>query len=225
MRNGLPTPAFMALSALAFAVLFLAWPELDRMASGALYRHGQGFALRGNAVFDFVHDYAGIAAWLGALAALAIALAGRWLPPRLATRRRPAAYILLVLLLGPGLMVNTVLKDNWGRARPAQTVEFGGQAQFSPAWVMSDQCPNNCSFVCGDASIGFALVALAFASRRPHRWLAAGIALGGALGLMRMAQGGHFLSDVVFSFYAVWFTAWALNWLMVKRGGPLRPPE
>ncbi|MDD4882687.1 MAG: phosphatase PAP2 family protein [Gallionellaceae bacterium] len=219
MTKHLPSPAFMALGALAFAVLFLAFPELDRLASGALYQAGRGFALRGNAVFDFVHDYVGIVAWLGALAALSVALAGRWLRP-LTPWRRPAAFVLLVLLLGPGLMVNAVLKDHWGRARPAQTVEFGGKAQFSPAWVVSDQCPNNCSFVCGDASIGFSLVAMAFIARRPRPWLAAGIGLGAALGLMRMAQGGHFLSDVVFSFYAVWFTAWGLNWLMVRLGKP-----
>lgn len=211
----------MAASAVAFAILFLAFPGLDRLASAALWRPGEGFILKGSILFDFVHDYVGMLAWLAALAALLIAIAGRWWAP-LARRRRAAVYLLLVLLLGPGLMVNTVFKDNWGRARPAQVEEFGGQRQFTPAWVVSDQCPNNCSFVCGDAGIGFALVGVAFVARRPRRWLAAGIALGGALGLMRMAQGGHFLSDVIFSFYAVWFTAWALARLMEWRGGPLR---
>lgn len=224
MTGKLPSPRFMLLGLLAFSVLFLAFPELDRMSSAALYESGRGFILRGNALFDFVHDYIGVLAWLGALVALLIAVAGRWWR-RLADWRRPAAFVMLALLLGPGLMVNTVLKDNWGRARPAQTVEFGGERIFTPAWVMSDQCPNNCSFVCGDASIGFGLVALAFVSKRPRRWLVAGLVAGGALGLMRMAQGGHFLSDVILSFYAVWFTAWLLNWLFERRGGPLRPAD
>ena len=213
----------MALGALAFAGLFLAFPELDRMASASVYQTGHGFALQGNAVFDFVHDRIGILAGAIALAALVIVFTARN-GNRLAPWRRSAAFVLLILLLGPGLVVNTVFKDHWGRARPAQTVEFGGKAHFTPAWVISDQCNKNCSFVCGDASIGFAFVAFAFISRRPRRWLVGGIALGAALGLMRIAQGGHFLSDVVFSFYAVWFTAWALNGLMVRFGGPLRPP-
>ncbi|TCJ18584.1 phosphatase PAP2 family protein [Parasulfuritortus cantonensis] len=206
----------MAVSALVLAAVFLAFPQLDRLSSAALYRP-DGFLLRGSAVFDFVHDYVGVLAWLGALAALAILLGAKRLP-RLAAWRRPAAYMLLVLLLGPGLLVNAVLKDHWGRARPVQTVEFGGAAQFTPAWVVSDQCRSNCSFVCGDASIGFSLLGLAFVSRRPRRWLAAGILLGGGLGLMRMAQGGHFLSDVIFSFYATWFAAWLLARLIDPLG-------
>jgi lipid A 4'-phosphatase len=221
MRNGLPTPAWMAIGALAFAILFLAFPELDRMAAASF--HGpDGFLLRGNALFDFVHDYIGVLAWLIALAGLLVAIAGRW-ASRLAPWRRSAAFVLLVLLLGPGLVVNAVLKDNWGRARPGHLVEFGGERQFTPAWVISDQCPNNCSFVCGDASIGFSLIAMTFIARRPRPWLTATLTLGGALGLMRMAQGGHFLSDVIFSFYAVWFTAWALHWLMERTGGPIGP--
>lgn len=221
MNRGLPSPVALALGALALAILFLAFPDLDKAAAAAFYGP-EGFVLKGNAVFDFVHDYVGILAWLVALAALVVALAARQVA-RLLPCRRPAAFLVLVLVLGPGLVVNAVLKDNWHRARPGHLVEFGGERQFTPAWVISDQCPNNCSFVCGDASIGFSLAALAFLSRRPRRWLVAGLALGGGLGLMRMAQGGHFLSDVIFSFYAVWFTAWALNWLMVRLGGPFKP--
>jgi len=34
---------------------------------------------------------------------------------------------------------------------------------------------------------------------------------------MRSAQGGHFLSDVIFSFYIVYFSAWLLHrWLYVR---------
>lgn len=223
MTSALPSVRIMAFSALAFALLFLFFPDLDRMASAWFYQADRGFVLRGNDVFDFVHDYVGILAWLVAVAAAIVLVASRWLG-RLAPWRRPAAFVMLALLLGPGLMVNVVLKDQWGRARPAQTTEFGGQARFTPAWVVSDQCDKNCSFVCGDASIGFGLVALAFVSSRPRRWLVAGIALGAALGLMRMAQGGHFLSDVVFSFYAVWFTAWLLHRYMTRGGVPLIAP-
>jgi len=161
MTDGLPSARTMAFGALAFGALFLLFPELDQAVSTALYRPGLGFLLRGQEGFEFLHRHVGVLAWLGALAALAVALAGRW----------------------------------WSRLA-----------------------------LCGDASVGFGLVALAFVARRPRPWLLAGIAAGAALGLMRMAQGGHYLSDVVFAFYAVWFTSWALSELMQLTGGPLRPP-
>jgi lipid A 4'-phosphatase len=223
MTDGLPSAPTMALGALAFALLFLLFPELDQAASAAFHVPGQGFMLRGMAGFDLLHRHVGALAWVAALAALVVAFAGHW-TTRLAPRRRPAWFVLLALLLGPGLLVNVVLKDHWGRARPVQTVEFGGTARFTPAWVVSDQCKRNCAFVCGDASVGFGLVSLAFVARRPRRWLLAGIAAGSALGLMRMAQGGHYLSDVVFAFYAVWFTAWALGRAILHQHGPAGPP-
>lgn len=227
----MPAAVPLFLSALAFAGLFLAWPGLDLAASTWLHVPGKGFVLARHPVFDLVHDYVGLLSWGLLLGALLLWLASWWRglpddwPRKLAGKRRAAVFIMLTQLLGPGLMVNTVLKDNWGRARPVHLVEFGGQAQFSPAWVPSEQCPKNCSFVCGDASVGFGLLALAFVARRPRPWLVLAVALGGALGLMRMAQGGHFLSDVVFSFYVVYFTAWLLHrWLF--RGaaaGPASP--
>ena len=39
---------------------------------------------------------------------------------------RAAVFLVLSLLLGPGLLVNVILKDNWGRPRPGSVVEFGG---------------------------------------------------------------------------------------------------
>ena len=59
-----------------------------------------------------------------------------------ASQRRPVAgldakawlFLFLGLLVGPGLVVNGILKDHWGRARPAEIIEFGGTAHFSPAF-------------------------------------------------------------------------------------------
>jgi lipid A 4'-phosphatase len=225
MNGTLPPARFMVASALAFALHFLALPQLDLIANGAFYSPAHGFLLRDNAVFDAVHKYLGILA-----AALLTWAATIWLLAQRAHNkekwrsRRPAAlFLALSLLLGPGLMVNGVFKDHWGRARPGQVLQFGGSAHFSPPWVMSDQCEKNCSFVCGDASLGYVLVAIAFVSRRPRLWFAAGLVLGSALGLMRMGQGGHFLSDVIFSFYVVYFTAWALHRFMTRGGRALQP--
>lgn len=116
-------------------------------------------------------------------------------------RSRVFLYLIAVVAIGPGLVVNVVFKDHWGRARPRDVVEFGGAKTFTPAFVISDQCPKNCSFVAGHPSMAFAMVALALmAARRRRAWLIAlAIALGTVVGFGRIVQGGHFLSDVVFS--------------------------
>jgi membrane-associated phospholipid phosphatase len=116
-------------------------------------------------------------------------------------RARPLLlFVALTIAIGPGLVANVVLKDNWGRARPNQIVEFGGTKRFSPAWAVSDQCPKNCSFVSGDASFAVSLIALAWAwpvglQRRRWIWRIGGFAA--IVALMRMARGAHFLSDTV----------------------------
>lgn len=74
----------------------------------------------------------------------------------------------------------------------------------------------NCSFVSGHAALGFYTIALAWVVRRRRRlWLAVGIGVGALVGLGRLLQGGHFLGDVVFAFWATYFScvlvAWWLN--------------
>jgi len=107
-------------------------------------------------------------------------------------------YLGFTLLIGPGLIVETLLKSQWGRARPRDITEFGGGSSYTPAWQISDQCASNCSFVSGHAAVAFWLTAYAFIL--PAKWripaLAVGIVLGFAMGIARMAQGAHFISDV-----------------------------
>jgi len=83
----------------------------------------------------------------------------------LGDRRRELVYLMLTLALGPGLLVNSVLKEHSGRARPVQTVDFGGTQQFSAAWVWADQCRTNCAFVSGHAAVSTWPVAVGFAAR------------------------------------------------------------
>jgi lipid A 4'-phosphatase len=109
-------------------------------------------------------------------------------------------FVALSIGLGAGLLTNVVLKDSWGRARPSQVMEFGGPKQFTPPFMRSTQCDKNCSFVSGDASLAASFTAFAMIAERNRRrwWLGLG-AFTGLVGLMRMARGSHFLSDVVFA--------------------------
>ena len=140
MDKQLYSPWLMAGSALAFALLFLAVPQLDLWVGGWLYAADRGFLLRSDPVFDFVHEYIGVLGWLLCIGAGLYWLLARGGERTLALRmkRRAAAYVALALLLGPGLMVNVLFKDQWGRARPGQVTEFGGTARFTPAWIPSD---------------------------------------------------------------------------------------
>lgn len=190
---------------LAATLLFWLWPGLDLAVSGFFYENERGFYLADAAAVTLLYRFS---PWLtnAAQAALWAALiASFW--SRWRRWRRPALYLLAVLWLGPGFAV-TVLKDHWDRARPNQIIEFGGDKRFTPAWVVSDQCKENCAFVSGHASGAFAWMALAWVfPRHRRRWLMAGISWGSVVGIARMAQGGHFLSDVVFAGFVVYFTA------------------
>lgn len=123
--------------------------------------------------------------------------------------KRRVRFLLLVLLMGPGIAVNVVLKDNsFNRPRPVHVEQFGGVSTFKPILVYSEQCPNNCSFVSGHAALGFYFICLAWAFNR-RRWFYIGIGVGTVLAAVRIIQGGHFLSDVIFSFWVVYGTTLA----------------
>jgi lipid A 4'-phosphatase len=189
---------WLAGAALAAAIVVVTWPEIDLAIASLVHRPGQGFVLSGDPIAEGVQRWLGRGVATAAIAALC--LLAYAIHRRDGARIRLAIYLALSLAVGPGLIVNLVLKENWGRARPSQVTQFGGDKIFSPAFAIAGQCPRNCSFVSGDASIGFATLALALlAARRRRIAIVAAIGAGAALGAMRIAQGGHFFSDVVFA--------------------------
>lgn len=111
---------------------------------------------------------------------------------------RRIAYLVLTAAVGPGLLVESLFKPHWGRARPKDIVLFGGEHAYTPPFAMADECARNCSFVSGHAAIAFWVTAYAFLL--PREWRAAGLWAGAGFGLMlglvRVVQGGHFASDV-----------------------------
>lgn len=105
------------------------------------------------------------------------------------------------MILGPGLIVNGLLKSFWGRARPSDVDIFDGDKSFSAPWVISDQCSWDCSFVSGHTAAAFWTVSLALLAPEKYRAAAVFSALcfGCFVGLGRIVQGAHFFSDVYFS--------------------------
>ena len=198
------------------AMVFILWPQLDLVLARRFYVPGAGFALWQSWWVGLTY-HAVARFWM--LAPLLAGLLLLSLRPRWRRHRLVLGYLLAVLLLGPGLIANTVLKNHWGRPRPVHLAEFGGRATFTPALQPSDQCPRNCAFVSGHAAAAFYVMALYWATGR-RRWLAAGIGFGLFVGLVRMAMGAHFLSDVLFAGFVVYFTCQLLAPLFFARRMP-----
>jgi lipid A 4'-phosphatase len=197
---------------IGLGLLFVLAAGVDLWFADLFFSPGAGFYMKDatwvSFLYGVVHPLAAVLI-LGLLGLLVFNLLRRRAVGPFTTRA--LLYLLAVLALGPGLVVNGVFKEHWGRARPRDVVEFGGTREFTPAFVISDQCDRNCSFVSGHASIPFALAAFVFLLRRRRKLvLGAALAFGGLVGLARIAAGAHFLSDVIFSGVFVFLVAYLL---------------
>jgi lipid A 4'-phosphatase len=214
---GLPVAA----GAIAGAV-FLAVPEIDLAAARAVHAPGTGFVGRRLGWVEALRQ-AFVVVYFGAIALCLAGLAltwrarGQWL----SLGSRQWLFLAACLAAGPGLVANLVFKNQWGRARPAQIVEFGGAKAFTPPLLIADQCRRNCSFVSGEAASTY--VTFYAAAALVPQWSAALViagTLGGlAAGLVRMSQGAHFLSDVVFAGVFMALTVLMLRRLILRDPG------
>jgi lipid A 4'-phosphatase len=200
----------VALMALATTVIFTL-TDLDLwvahwFSSTAPDGHGQ-WAWDHYAPIRWLYHYGTWPAIVVGAAAAVVAAAACW-EPSLRHWRRGAVFLLLSLILGPGLLVNAIGKDHTGRPRPRDLVEFGGDRAYAPpGTIQSDTDGKAKAFPCGHSSIGFALglsLCLVWWRQRPRlAWclLTLGVLYGLALGLARISVGAHFLSDVLWSAY------------------------
>ena len=115
---------------------------------------------------------------------------------------RSVIFLWCSLLFNVVIVVNLALKGFWGRARPNEVLNFGGKEDFSPWFKLSESCASNCSFVSGDAAVGFSLISLYFISNNKKFYWAA-LLSGFFLGIIRIAEGGHFLSDIVIAGFLI----------------------
>jgi lipid A 4'-phosphatase len=192
---------------LVLQLAFWQMPAIDLWFSGLFWRPGEGFFLAdlapvqwSYAIFrDIPYVLVPLLAWL-------FLASWVWARRSEVALRRGLLFLFLVMAIGPGLLVNEVFKAESGRARPATVQQFEGTRQFTPAFEPSDQCSSNCSFVSGHAAMGFFFLAFAWVLR-DRRWLYWGAAIGLLVGLGRMMQGAHFLSDVLFGYPVVYLTA------------------
>jgi lipid A 4'-phosphatase len=206
-------------SSVAFVVsliFFMGFGELDTGTAKLFFQNGQFIGRQ--AAIEAIRD----ALKIFYIAGLLCAMAGVWfayIRKQDLLNLSPARWLVIVatLIVGPGLVANVLLKDQMGRARPSQTELFGGTKAYTPPLVVTNQCERNCSFVSGEASSMFALFfGLAMvAGTRARALMAIGIAMGSFAGLIRMAQGAHYLSDIVFAGIFMALTAALLRILII----------
>jgi len=200
--------------------VFAIWPQLDIAISRLFFNEQyRVFPIQYSLVARNLRDlFTYVIAALAAPAFIAIAIKLVLPRRRMLISARAALFLIATLALAPGLMANLILKDNWGRPRPAEVTEFNGPEQFRPWWDPRGPCERNCSFVAGEGAGGFwtlAPAALAPPHIRPLAY-AASLAFGSAAGLLRLSGGAHFFSDVVFSGVFTFIIIWLVYGLIYR---------
>ena len=147
-------------------VVFSMFPEIDLKTSALFYKGNGVFSGKGGGGIFYgvsttptdIIRFMLYFAFVGICIVTAVGLATSVLRRRASLGFTAPKWLFLAacLVIGPGIVSNVILKDNWGRARPVHIVEFGGTKTYTPPLVPSNQCEKNCSFVGGEASMAYA---------------------------------------------------------------------
>lgn len=194
-------------------------PWLDLTISRYFFQNG----FQSNALFDILYNEGILPAWITVGSALVVLVGSFWMPTW-KSYRRAAGVLVLSLAIGSGLIAHLIFKDHWGRPRPKQVIEFGGHQPFRPYYDANlfNQTEPSKSFPCGHCTMGFYFFALALVGRyeRSKRIYITGMILAWGLGLLlgfaRMAQGGHFFSDVLAAALIMWYTPLVLTTVLYR---------
>jgi lipid A 4'-phosphatase len=201
--------------AVVAGLVFALYPELDLAVARPFYDDAaRDFSLRLHPTLAWLrHEAMWVIRVLIAPAMVALVVKLVFPFTRMLMSARAALFLVVTLALGPGLLVNGILKEHWPRSRPLDVSQFGGSERFVPWWDPRGECKENCSFVAGEGAGAF--WTLAPAALAPPAWralaYAAAISFGAAVGALRITFGGHFLSDVVFAGILMFLVIWTVH--------------
>ena len=201
-RFNLSKITFLAATLTAVSFIFMGFPQIDIAVSALFYKPEQNFLLRDTSLHLFVDSW--IRPSINYLAvAFVVACVYKLFFGQSTVKRRfnIVAFLFASFLVGPVLLVNGLLKEFIGRARPKNIIEYGGTKIFSPAYFPADQCETNCSFVSGDDAVAFSTIAFAliFKGKLRFHLVAVALSFGVLVSIYRLGTGAHFLSDTVLS--------------------------
>lgn len=226
----------LTLGILLILTFFIVQYGLDIYVQSLFYDVAGNWYLSDTPFFSLLYDYGEIPAWIFFIASLVLLLLS-FVPnmrknflsekkfPKIflffknfKKYRRSCFFAILLMLIGPGLIVNAVLKEHMGRPRPREIVQFGGEHEFVEAWIPGSAGQNS-SFPSGHSSVAFYLFFPFFIFRHKKKMLAnffliLGVFYGSLMGLTRISQGGHFLSDVIWSGGLVYLSGLFLYYLL-----------
>ncbi|MCK9557477.1 MAG: phosphatase PAP2 family protein [Candidatus Cloacimonetes bacterium] len=204
--------AMMAISAILFAIF-----DWDVDVQTFYYR--DGWYMNESGWLKLIYHYGNIPALIVSIAALFFFFRSFKTSSIHTKYRKLYLFMVLSIILGPGLIVNSALKDNWGRPRPRDLEIFGGRYNYEAPLQIDKSTPGK-SFPCGHATMGFYFFATALVCglwKRRYYVMVNLFALfyGSIIGWVRLMQGGHFLSDVIFSGAIVYVSTHGL-WRVMK---------
>jgi lipid A 4'-phosphatase len=203
----------LLLAGLFSAVMFF-FPQIDLTVSSWFYKPSQGFLLENTyeklhlAVFRDGMVYLTYLMIIGLVLMLLFGIFSKKYSTFLSTKI--CLFLLLSFAVAPAFVVNDLLKNHWGRARPFQVKEFGGDKAFTRAWEISNQCEKNCSFTSGETANVFCYLALLFILKRKKLAATLIFTLGFLMIFERIAQGDHFLSDSILSGFIDYLLIWLI---------------
>jgi len=214
-KKVLNSPLYIWLAFVVSSIFFIFFSQIDIDFSSLFYKNG--FYLRGSLYESFFYKSVPIVISTLAIGSITLFLYNTISNKNiLGIDKKTILYIILVLSLAPGLIVNATLKENWGRARPMDIVQFGGNKEFTPAFILSNQGGN--SFSSGHGSAAFSLLGFALLARsRKKLWITLALSYGVAVSFARIIGGGHFLSDNLTSFFIVYIATYALYGYIIEK--------
>jgi lipid A 4'-phosphatase len=210
----------IVLAGLLMAAVSVRLPGLDMELARQFYDPAtHRFPATGIASLQWLREQGPVTV-IATIACIVVTLLLKLVKPRrpLLISGRAMIFLALTLAVGPGVLVNGVLKSHWGRPRPVEVVQFGGHEHYVPWWNDHGDCPRNCSFVSGESSVAAWLFAPAVLLPPPWRApaMAAAAVVTVAVGVSRMAYGGHFLSDVAFGALLTLLIVWLVHGLVYR---------
>lgn len=198
--------------------------EIDLAMSGHFYNE-ETASFSNNPFYQFIFDYGQLPGFLACAVAFVLFITS-YFKQSLSTLRPYLFAFGLVAFLGPGLITNGLLKPGWGRPRPRQVENFSGETPFHPFYKPNFGYyvwDNFKSMPSGHATMGFLFFSLAVTGHRlkNRKMMVTGfmlaLLLGGVLGLARIAQGGHFFSDVLMAALIMWLLSIGVDYLVFRR--------
>ena len=184
--------------------------QIDLLVSGSIHEH-YGWRKGKEAFWFFLYEWGPIPSILAGLGCLLF-----WLYKLVTKEGKNINSALLLfpfmtLVVGPGILVNILGKELWGRPRPANCIEMGGLNSYQSVLTVNPLSPHK-SFPSGHAATGFHLCTLSILFRK--KWRSASFCIfliwGTLISIARILQGGHFVSDIIGSIVIVILTSIAL---------------